>query len=183
MRESSGRVSLQDAVRRFQREPGSWGNSYNWFRAEAQRSGRVSLGLQPQFEAATIDVPVMKVKGRWTVDAGELEEALKVHRRALGERHQITQDLAQHVLHGEPGSRLSTDFGGYERHVDFHRVWDSVPLSERGGDSWICSRCWASASLEHGRQECHLCADWSGCGRDCTLSRVSCRQCGTSMPV
>lgn len=43
----------------------------------------------------------------------------------------------------------------------------------------ICKKCKRPASTEHNNPECHTCEDWNGCGRDCTLSRVFCKKCGT----
>lgn len=48
---------------------------------------------------------------------------------------------------------------------------------------WYCLNCKIEAITEHNKQECHLCADWNGCGADCTLSKVLCNKCENSMTV
>lgn len=44
-------------------------------------------------------------------------------------------------------------------------------------------RQWQPASTENNASECHTCSDWNGCGTDCTLSRVFCAPCGTSLEL
>ena len=46
-----------------------------------------------------------------------------------------------------------------------------------------CRTCGRVALEEHNNPECHLCEDWNGCGRDCTLSRVYCPECGVEADV
>jgi hypothetical protein len=49
--------------------------------------------------------------------------------------------------------------------------------------SWFCRKCRKLAKVAHDKPECHTCADWSGCQRDCTASAVSCSDCGTSIEL
>ena len=54
-----------------------------------------------------------------------------------------------------------------------------LKVTGRSNGSWYCSGCDAPAVTEHNKPECHTCSDWNGCGQDCTLSKLSCRACGT----
>ena len=51
------------------------------------------------------------------------------------------------------------------------------------GSYYECKTCGRAAREEHNNPECHLCEDWNGCGRDCTLSRVYCPECGVEAEV
>jgi hypothetical protein len=44
---------------------------------------------------------------------------------------------------------------------------------------WACTACGYLADTEHDNMPCHVCDDWHGCGRDCTLSKIYCKKCGT----
>jgi hypothetical protein len=57
-----------------------------------------------------------------------------------------------------------------------------VRWKDRSG-SYKCISCGGVAQEVHGNDECHRCEDWGGCGRDCTLSAVACKTCGTQMSV
>jgi rubrerythrin len=64
---------------------------------------------------------------------------------------------------------------------DFRLVSDPVErYRHRSDGTWFCKTCGTPAETEHEKPECHRCSDWSGCGRDCTLSRVYCSKCGRS---
>jgi hypothetical protein len=59
------------------------------------------------------------------VDAAEFRSAIDEHRAALAERYRLTRDYRNHVLYGELGTTIYTDFGGYRVYEDFHRSWNS----------------------------------------------------------
>jgi hypothetical protein len=125
----SVRVTLADAVDRYRREQGSASNAYEWYRKQAQRDGRVSLG--------GFTVSAVKVGRQWMVDAAEVERAIDAHRDRVAEQHHATDDYKAHVLRGSDGSTIQTDWGGYRISGDFHFAWtgtNSVPerATERG---------------------------------------------------
>lgn len=178
-------IPLKVAYERFRAEPGAASNAYDWYRRDAMRSGVVNFGTRRQFTpGGRAGIPASKVGGQWMVDETDFEAAIAEHRAARAELEQITADFNNRILHGEPRATVSTLFGSYTRYVDFHSTCDSHhrPWKE-SGVAWYCSRCWQLATLAHDKEECHSCADWGGCGRDCTLSEVSCRTCGTAMAV
>jgi hypothetical protein len=49
---------------------------------------------------------------------------------------------------------------------------------KKGYGTWYCKNCDIPGETEHNKEECHLCSDWNGCGKDCTLSKVYCKKCG-----
>jgi hypothetical protein len=178
-------IPLKAAYERFRREPGGCNNSYDWYRQRAQQDGTVAFGDRRQLVRTDCpDVSVVKVKGRWMVDEEEVIAEIKEHQAARAELDQITRDYKDMILHGGPGTTLRTDFGSYTVYSDFHSIWrsDARPWKETGV-YWFCNRCWKPATLVHDKEECHVCSDWGSCGRDCTLSEVSCHGCGTSMPM
>jgi len=94
---------------------------------------------------------------------------------------QADADYDAHKLNPK-GARLSC--GSYRVQGDFHFVSsDYERIRKRSDGGWICNACWKPASTENNRPECHTCSDWNGCGADCTLSRVFCSECGTSLAV
>jgi hypothetical protein len=178
-------MSLKEAVDQFRREPRAWSNAYDWYRRDAQRRGRVHLGRRRQLSPTAVgDLRVTKIAGKWTADAAEFNAIIEEHRAAVAELQQLTRDYDNHILHGATGSTIWTEFGGYVRARDFHRTWNtSIRPWKDYGDWWTCSHCWKPATLEHDKPECNTCSDWGSCGRDCTLSRVLCETCDTSMAV
>jgi hypothetical protein len=169
-------VSLADAVERYRRLPGAYGNAYDWYRRSAARYGQVSFG------ATTVSA--WKRGRQWMLDSSDVERALAAHQERIEERKRLTEDYAAHVLHGGDGTRVETDWGGYRVRRDFHFAWsDYARVTQRSSGSWYCNTCFAPAREEHSRDECHTCQDWGGCGRDCTLSRIYCTECGTSLDM
>lgn len=148
-------------------------------------TGVVSFGRRRQLvSSARSGMKVAKVKGQWMVDQGDVDAELAEHQASLAELEQITADYHKRILHGEPGSIIRTSFGSYTIYRDFHSIWHSDAKPWKGlGVYWFCSRCWQPAKLAHDRPECHTCSDWGSCGRDCTLSAVSCPGCATTMVV
>jgi len=176
-------MPLRDAVERFKQVAG-YSNAYDWYRKQAHERGCVWMGDELQL-AAERDTRIRAVKiGRtWMVYADELEARLAGHALARAELKQLTADYDNHVLHGGPGATLRTSFGSYTVvSGDFHAArYDSYKPHESGDVHYRCSGCWELASQERDNPECHRCRDWSPCGRDCTLSRVYCASCGTSL--
>jgi len=69
-------------------------------------------------------------------------------------------------------------------HEKFRFESSSYEINRRKSyGTWYCSTCNIPAETEHKKEECHLCSDWNGCGRDCTLSRVYCNKCGESQDM
>jgi hypothetical protein len=167
-------MKLADAVEVFRGEPGSPSNSYQWYRKDAQYRGSVSLG--------GMSVLVRKISGAWWVEEPDLERALVALRERMAERHAATVDYKNRVLRGAPGGSVETDWGRYTVRGPFHlNGYSGVPRYKGYDEVWVCSTCWRPTSTEHNREECHSCSDWGGCERDCTLSRVFCSPCGTSL--
>ena len=48
---------------------------------------------------------------------------------------------------------------------------------------WVCRTCEKPADTEHGKKECRRCRDWNGCGKDCTLSKLICKNCNISEKI
>jgi hypothetical protein len=161
-------VALANAVERYRLVAG-YANAYETVRGHAARSRRVHLGEV---------MPASKVGGRWCVRSEDLERGLEAVRRRSAERARMTAEYERRVLHGADGVRVATEWGWYERRGPFHVVHHSAERPWKTNGSWQCTRCWASASLEHKRDKCHRCAAWGDCGQDCTLSAVWCDFCG-----
>ena len=178
-------LPLRDAVARFRLEDRSWTNSYDWWRRNAQRGGRVDFGTPRQLAAAgSTEVRARKSAGKWMVDRADFDAALTEHRAANAELAQITRDYELRRLVVGPGKQVHTTWGGYRVLKDFHVTQKSaIPPWDGYAESWVCNQCWKSAELEHNNEECHRCSDWGPCGRDCTLSTVRCADCGTSLTV
>ncbi|MFI7208452.1 hypothetical protein [Micromonospora aurantiaca (nom. illeg.)] len=172
----SSMIPLADAVRRYRAEEGTPSNTYEWYRKQAQGYGTVSIGAS--------QVPARKAGGRWMVQARNLDAALEQHRARRRLVHRATEDYKARRLHEGNDAFVETTWGGYTVRGAFHYVqnWSAIALKDDNG-TWWCNACWRPASREHGREECHRCSDWSPCGRDCTLSRVYCEACGTSIDV
>ena len=182
--ETSATLPLADAVERFKAEPGAPANAYSWYRKQAMR-GQLTFGRGRQLvQPTSTKVTVKKLSNRWVVDSVQFEAALVEHRAAVAEAAEITAAYKDHRLLGQPGQTVYTTWGGYRSRGTFHASWSAGPTRYGGGfESWKCTTCWEPAVLEHDRPECHVCSDWNGCGRDCTLSGVRCPTCGTSMTV
>jgi hypothetical protein len=167
-------MTLAEAVEAFKLEEHSISNSYDWYRKDAQGRNRVRLGQ--------IDIPAYKVRNRWMVAKEDMQRALVAHRKHLSLLHDVTVDYQNKILHPELGPTAAMEWGGYSIDGQFHFVWSTYEVyQKRSGGVWKCNTCFALTQCEHNRTECHRCRDWSDCGNDCTLSRVFCTQCGTSM--
>ena len=176
MEEKSKELKLRDAVQFYRNEEHAPSNSYDWYRKSAQQHRRVSIG--------ETDVPAYKHKGIWHVDGKKFAEAIKRHREAIKRLKQVTADYAKGIIHGKDGDVVYTEWGGYEIHKDFRFVWsDYERVRKKSYGTWYCNKCNIPAETDHNKKECHLCSDWNGCGRDCTLSKVYCPKCGKSIDV
>ena len=128
-------IPLQEAVQIFKAEKGAPINSYDWYRKDAQRFGRVFIGGE---------LPVHRVGRRWFVWSIDLEAAIGAHRARLKHRTEITDDYRRGVLHGKKGETIHTDFGGYHVWEPFHFVWNDYEVGRHKSDgSWLCNRCWS----------------------------------------
>lgn len=167
-------ITLAEAVDAFKHEEGGTSSSYDWYRKDAHGRNRVRLGQT--------DIPAYKLGGRWMVVKEDLQRALVAHRDHLSLIHNVTVNYENAVLRPELGPTVETEWGGYRIEGDFHFVWSAEQVyRKRSNGAWKCNTCFELAKTEHNREECHRCRDWSDCGNDCTLSRVFCTQCGTSI--
>lgn len=170
--DSGVRISLAEAVERY-RSSGGGSNSYEWYRKQARSEGRVHFG--------GTYVAAVKEGREWTVAEFHVEQAIAAFHVRQEERRSATVDYERRVIHGADGETIETDWGSYTVSGDFHSTWNSYAAVTRGGGiSWYCNTCFKPVQSEHNRPECHTCSDWGGCGRDCTLSRIFCTDCGTS---
>ena len=164
-------MRLIDAVARYRNEEGAGSNAYEWYRRSANESGMISIGKKK--------IRTWKSGGNWQIDDTEFASAIQSHRQERAFIAKITDDLKRGVLHGKDGEVICTLDGGYIRRDPFRFVWNSYEVGRRESNgTWYCNQCNQPAQTKHEKEECHLCADWNGCGRDCTLSEVSCGSCG-----
>ncbi len=169
-------LKLRDAVQLYRNEEKAPSNSYEWYRKSAQQYGKVSIG--------ETHVPTYKQDGIWYIDGKEFAKAIKRHHEAIKHLKQVTTDYAKGIIHGKNGNIIHTKWGGYEIHGNFRFVWSDYELNRKKSyGAWYCNKCNVPAETEHNKEECHLCRDWNGCGRDCTLSRVYCPKCRASLDV
>lgn len=169
------KLKLSEAVRLYHDEEKVPSNSYEWYRKSAQRDGSVNFD----------DTKVHAYKqGSWYVDGKEFAEAIERHRGAIKHRKQVTNDYDKGIIHGKNGDTTYTVWGGYEIRGGFRLVWYDYERDRmRINGDWFCNRCNSPAKTEHKKDECHLCSDFNGCGRDCKLSKVFCPKCGESLNV
>jgi hypothetical protein len=169
-------MKLKEAVELFRKEESAPINSYEWYRKQAHEGGTVSIG--------GTNVPAYKYKRSWHVDDEKFDEAIEKYREAIEHLKQVTVDYDKGIIHGENGDTISTTWGGYKIIGGFRFVWSYYEVYRRKSDGrWYCNKCDEPAKTEHDKEECHLCRDWNGCGRDCTLSRVYCPKCGRSIDI
>ena len=169
-------MKLAEAVDRLRREAGAPSNSYEWYRHSAQRHGRVPIGCT--------EIKVWKENGAWTVDAQVFEAAITAHRERRAHVARVSSDLIRGIIHGRDGDVIETSHGSYEIRGAFRLVWSHRErVRHRGYGTWYCNRCNQPAKTRNEKEECHRCADWNGCGRDCTLSEVICVSCDTRQPI
>jgi len=174
----SQRITLAEAIKRFCQGAGASLRSYESYRKDAFEHGYLHIGGKK--------VAAVKSGGRWTVDAEEfaagVAAAVEEHRVEQLAIKQADEDYAARKLHPSGHARMS--WGSYRVSGAFHFVSsDYERIRQRSNGSWHCSTCWQPASTENNKPECHTCSDWNGCGTDCTLSRVYCEACNTSLTL
>jgi hypothetical protein len=57
---------------------------------------------------------------------------------------------------------------------------DGDRLRRFGKGTWVC-RCGGQPTTEHANPKCETCASGGNCGLDCTLSKMSCPNCGATL--
>jgi hypothetical protein len=166
-------LTLRAAIEAFQQELGAPINAYDWYRRSAHESGYAYIGGSR--------VPTFKRGRSWYVEKQAFDAAVEHHRDEQLQIQRDTEAYDRGVIRGENGSYIKTRWGGYTMRGPFHVTFR---FSYEGCiERWVCNTCRQAASLEHDREECHRCADWSWCGQDCTLSRVFCSKCGFELRV
>jgi hypothetical protein len=169
-------ITLREAITLYASEPGATANAYEWYRRWAHYNGNAPIG--------GTEVPARKRAGAWKVASEDVTAAIEGHRRTLGRRRAITDDYGRGVLHGLDGESVLTDWGDYRHRGPFHLARSGYEAARHRSDgAWMCSSCMKAAETEHTRPECHRCSDWGDCRSDCTLSRVFCPTCETSLRV
>jgi hypothetical protein len=166
-------INLKDAIALYSQEKGTGTNAYNWYRQYAQSQGSVPLG--------DVDVEAKKIGGAWQLDERKFQFAIQALRKEQAKIVQNTLDLKKGVVHGKNGDRIEIDGGYYDIHQQFRHVVSNYDAMRHKSDgTWFCNKCNNIAATEHKNDECHVCADWNGCGEDCTLSKVICMnpKCG-----
>ena len=163
-------IALNEAYKRWISATRS-GNSYNWYRQRAAEGG-------PVFGKAY----AVKIGNRWMIDEHAVDAAIEEVRRRQAEIRAVTDDYQTKILHGASGDVIRLTWGGYRLKDDFHFVWNDHDVALMRSDGVCrCNRCFKVARHEFDNPECHVCADWRGCSGNCTLSRVYCGDCGTSL--
>jgi hypothetical protein len=158
------------------REKDAPSNAYDWYRKSAQRSGCVSIG--------GVEVRASKEGSVWCIDEFELTKAIRNQRAELAKTERITRDYENGIIHGKTGETIRTTWGGYEIQGKFRFVWSDFRRATKDSyGTWYCNSCNKPADTKHDKPECHLCSDWNGCGKDCTLSEVYCKKCGYCLKI
>lgn len=171
------RITLRDALAQADSR-GVQLSSYESYRQDAHTRGYILIGGRT--------IATTKVGRSWTVDAEEFAAAIEaacthqaVEQRKIAE---ADGDYEAHRL--DPSGRGRLSWGSYYVHGSFHFVSiDYARMRMRSNGGWRCNTCWEPASTEHNKPECYRCSDWSPCDADCTLSRIYCKNCGTSLSM
>lgn len=170
-------IKLNETVGTLSPERGI-NNSYNWYRQQAKNHGSVEIG--------NTNIPAHKIKGTWFVDSDDFDLAVNdfIRKKAAEKEHArlMMEDFLKGIYH--PGKVWISDCSYYENKGDFRLEVDTDQLIRMiSNGTWYCNTCNLPAKTEHNNPECHSCADWGGCGSDCTLSRVYCSHCGKSLSI
>jgi len=170
-------VKLNQIVGTYSPEKGIY-NSYNYYRDQAKKYGTVNI--------AGTDIPAHKEKGCWWIDLDEYDRAIKESIKRKDEEKErlrlMFQDYQKRIFH--PGRIWISDYRYYENSGDFRLEVDIYQASRKDCDGvWYCNTCNLPAETEHNNPECHTCADWGSCGRDCTLSKVYCSHCKKTLII
>lgn len=133
-----------------------------------------------------------------TDDLAELSAQMERHRQSQEKWREAQavatkrrdDDRAQYVCRLEletdrHGSRTCQAPGCPVTGLFTHHPPDALSVYKRRDYSGIyyCGMCGKVASRDNSGRKCHSCEDWYGCGRDCTLVAVYCRDCGTRQAV
>ncbi len=170
-------IKLNEAVGTHSPDRGIY-NSYNWYRQQAKNQGSILIG--------DTKIPARKIKGTWFVDGADFDRAINVfinqkaaekeRARLMMEDHQ--KGIFHHGIVWISDCRYYVNKGEFRLEVDIYRLYRN-----RSDGTWYCNTCNLPAETEHNNPECHVCADWGSCGRDCTLSKVYCSHCGKSLDI
>ena len=165
-------IPLRAAVELYKKEPNTPINSYQWYRKNAQSHGGIHFG--------DTNINVKKINRKWFVDSADVKMAIDAHRDKEKKISETTKDFRKGIIRGEDGGSILIEGGHYEIHGSFRFVVSDIERARHKSDgTWYCNKCKRPATTKHEKQECHLCSDWNGCGRDCTLSEIICKNCGT----
>jgi len=168
-------MTLADAVARFRSEAGAPSNAYAWYCRSARTCGAELIGR--------VEIKAWKDGGKWQVDGQQCEDAIIVHRQRRLQIAKASRDLKRGIIHGRDGDDVETLEGGYKIRGSFRLVWTHYDLRTLDHGTWYCNQCNQPAQTTHEKKECHLCSDWNGCRNDCTLSEVSCANCGLKLSL
>lgn len=120
-------ITLAEAIERARNRGVISGGSFEWFRKQAAKSGRVHI--------AEGTVIAFKRGRRWMVAEPQLEEAIvraEGHKNAKNEsERQAGEDYVARILNPK-GAR--TSWGGYRVHGDFHFVWSDYERMRQRSD-------------------------------------------------
>lgn len=169
-------MELREAIKLYKQEDKVPSNSYQWYRKSAHSRGSVSIG--------EMNVRAFKEGRTWHVDADDFAKAIQSHRDNLAQIKKNTEDHKNGIIHGNDGESIETEWGRYTIRGNFRiEVSDYRSIAKGESGRWVCNKCNTPASEEHNKEECHLCADWGGCKRDCKLSKVFCKKCGIGLEL
>ena len=165
-------MKLKDAVGLYKKELGAPSNSYDWYRRSARRFKHISIGGH--------EVKAFKEGAEWHVDDVDFKLGIKSRKERLKQIEKNAENLEKGIITAKDGETVDVGWGTYTVHKGFRNVLSfySAAKDKDLTGTWYCNTCNKQAETEHNGQECHLCSDWGGCGRDCTLSAVICKTCG-----
>ncbi len=163
-------MKLKDAIIQYKQEPDAISNSYEWYRKSALSQGEVCIG--------DVDLKVTKIGRDWHVDDKEFLSAINSHREGLERIKNNTEEHNKGIIKSKDGETVGTEWGHYTVHKDFRiEVNNYAAMKDGDTGTWYCNHCNRRAETEHKKEECHRCSDWNGCGDDCKLSKVYCKDC------
>jgi len=170
-------IKLKDAVGNYSPEKGIY-SSYNTYRKHAKESGSIFIGNK--------SIPVHKEKGTWWINKDDFDlvvNTIITNRKNEEKAREFTTEQYKKGIF-RPGIVYLSDYFYYDNKGDFRLEVDVIRQYRKKSDGvWYCNTCNKPAETEHNNPECHVCADWGGCGKDCTLSRVFCPRCGKSLDI
>ena len=170
-------IKLNEAVGTYNPDRGIY-HSYNWYREQAKEYGTVNIG--------DTNISARKEKGSWCIDSADFDRAVNDFINKKTEEKEQSQLMMEDHQKGifHPGRIWISDNCYYENKGDFRYEVDTYRQALKESDGiWYCNICNLPAETEHNNPECHRCADWGSCGKDCTLSKVYCSHCKKSLVV